>query len=83
MTRGDYDFAKKYGIPVRPVLARKRELEAEEENPVFDGLGWMVNSDRESFDGLFGDEAKKAVISTLEEEALAMEQFNTGSETGF
>ncbi len=64
----DYDFAKKYGIPVRPVLARKRELEAEEENPVFDGLGWMVNSDRESFDGLFGDEAKKAVISTLEEE---------------
>ena len=35
---------------------------------MFDGLGWMVNSDRESFDGLFGDEAKKAVISTLEEE---------------
>ena len=64
----DYDFAKKYGIPVRPVLARKRSLEAEEENPVFDGLGWMVNSDRESFDGLFGDEAKKTVISTLEEE---------------
>ena len=64
----DYDFAKKYGISVRPVLSRERDGEAIEENPVFDGLGWMINSNRESFDGLHGNEAKKAVISALEAE---------------
>ena len=64
----DYDFAKKYGIPVRPVLSRKQGSEGIEENPVFDGLGWMVNSSREDFNGLFGNEAKAAVISALEAE---------------
>ena len=46
-----------------------------EENPVFDGLGWMVNSDRESFDGLFGDEAKETVTFDLEEEGSGTVQF--------
>ena len=64
----DYDFAKKYGIPIRPVLTRKIGQKPREEDPVFDGLGWMVNSERQSFDGLFGNEAKEAVISTLEDE---------------
>lgn len=64
----DYDFAKKYGIPIKPVLVRNKGDVAEEENPVFDGLGWMVNSTRETFDGLFGNEAKEAVISSLENE---------------
>ena len=64
----DYDFAKKYGIPVKPVLSRREGGEGVEENPVFDGLGWMINSTRAEFDGLFGDEAKAAVISALEAE---------------
>ena len=64
----DYDFAKKYGLPIRPVLSRERESETIEENPVFDGMGWMTNSSRESFDGLYGNEAKEAVISALERE---------------
>ena len=64
----DYDFAKKYGLPIRPVLSRERESETIEENPVFDGMGWMANSSRESFDGLYGNEAKEAVISALERE---------------
>ena len=62
----DYDFAKRYGLPVRPVLSKEREANAIEQNPVFDGLGWMVNSNLESFDGLYGNEAKEAVISALE-----------------
>ena len=62
----DYDFAKKYGLPIRPVLSKTRGAEAIEENPVFDGLGWMANSNLESFDGLYGNEAKEAVISALE-----------------
>ena len=63
----DYDFAKKYGLEIKPVLSRNEGGEAVEENPVFDGLGWMVNSTIEGFDGLFGNDAKTAVISALEE----------------
>jgi len=64
----DYDFAQKYGIAVKPVLCRSEGGKGIEENPVFDGLGWMVNSSRPDFDGLFGNEAKAAVISVLEAE---------------
>ncbi len=64
----DYDFAKKYNLPIKPVLSRKAGEEAIEENPVLDTLGYMTNSSRESFDGLFGDDAKSAVIATLESE---------------
>ena len=63
----DYDFAKKYGLEIKPVLSRNEGGEAVEENPVFDRLGWMVNSTIEGFDGLFGNDAKTAVISALEE----------------
>jgi len=63
----DYDFAKKYGLEIKPVLSRNEGGEGIEENPVFDGLGWMVNSTAEGFDGLFGNDAKTAVISALEE----------------
>jgi leucyl-tRNA synthetase len=63
----DYDFAKKYGLEIKPVLSRNEGGEGVEENPVFDGLGWMVNSTIEGFDGLFGNDGKTAVISALEE----------------
>ena len=63
----DYDFAKKYGLEIKPVLSRNEGGQGVEENPVFDGLGWMVNSTIEGFDGLFGNDAKTAVISALEE----------------
>ena len=63
----DYDFAKKYGLEIKPVLSRNEGGEGVEENPVFDGLGWMVNSTIEGFDGQFGNDAKTAVISALEE----------------
>tara|TARA_B100000519_G_scaffold49178_1_gene39628 strand:- start:221 stop:2851 length:2631 start_codon:yes stop_codon:yes gene_type:complete len=63
----DYDFAKKYGLEIKPVLSRGEGGQGVEENPVFDGLGWMVNSTIEGFDGLFGNDAKTAVISALEE----------------
>jgi leucyl-tRNA synthetase len=64
----DYDFAKKYNLPIKPVLSRTNDENAIEENPVFDGLGYMTNSSREGFDGLFGNEAKEAVIAVLESE---------------
>jgi len=64
----DHDFAKRYDIPIRPVLTRTERGVAIDEDPVFDGLGWMVNSGRPGFDGLYGDDAKQAVIAALEGE---------------
>ena len=64
----DFDFAKKYNIPIRQVLSENEGEEPKVTGRAFEGLGWMVNSGREGFDGLFGDEAKQAVIQTLEKE---------------
>ena len=64
----DYDFARKYNLPIKPVLSRNPDDEAIEQDPVFDSLGYMKNSSRDGFDGLFGDEAKARVIETLESE---------------
>ena len=64
----DYDFAKKYNLPIKPVLSGNPDEEAIEQNPVFDNLGYMSNSSREGFDGLFGNDAKAKVIKTLESE---------------
>ncbi len=64
----DYDFAKKYNLPIKPVLSRSPDVDALVQNPVFDSLGYMKNSSREEFEGLFGNEAKTRVIETLESE---------------
>ncbi len=61
----DFEFAKKYDLEIRRVL-----VENEGDNPdspisrAFEGYGPMVNS-TPKFDGLKGEEAKKAVIDTL------------------
>ncbi|HIM13314.1 MAG TPA: leucine--tRNA ligase, partial [Candidatus Poseidoniales archaeon] len=63
----DYDFAERYDIEIRRVL-----LERAGDDPdaalsgAFEGYGPMVNSGRDAFDGLAGDEAKDAVIAALE-----------------
>ena len=64
----DHDFAKKYDIPIRQVLAEEEGKEPKATGRAFEGLGWMVKSGRDGFDGLFGDDAKHAVIQTLENE---------------
>ena len=59
----DYDFAKKYNLPIRRVLTAK-QTDYPEEPPTlaFEGYGPMVNSPIDGFDGLSGEEAKNAVI---------------------
>ena len=66
----DYDFAKKYDIPIIQVLAEDEGREPKQTGRAFEGLGWMVNSGRDGFDGLYGYEAKAAVISALESEQM-------------
>ena len=64
----DYDFAKEYDLEIRRVL-----IEKEGDDPTaplseaFEGYGPMVNSGRDGFDKLAGDEAMSTVIAALEE----------------
>jgi leucyl-tRNA synthetase len=66
----DHDFAKKYDIPITQVLAEAEGREPKQTGRAFEGVGWMVNSGRDGFDGLYGSEAKAAVISALESEQM-------------
>ena len=67
----DYDFAKKYNLPIRRVLVAKESNDPEELlTSAFEGYGPMVNSSIDGFDGLSGDEAKNAVIESLKREQL-------------
>ncbi len=65
----DFEFADKYGIEIKRVLIENKgdDVDAPMER-AFEGYGTMVNSARDGFDGLTGEDAKRAVIDTLEEE---------------
>lgn len=56
----DYEFAKKYDIPVRQVI----EGDDMPEDNAYTGTGVMMNSGE--FDGLTNDAAKKAVMAKIE-----------------
>ena len=65
----DFDFAKKYNIPIKRVLVMNEDASPNDELESAEcDLGWMVNSGLEGFDGLYGDEAKTAVCRALEDE---------------
>ena len=64
----DFDFAKKYDLEIRKVLAQdSQEDQSRPLKQAFEGYGPMVNSAREGFDGLSGEAAKDAVIAHLQE----------------
>jgi leucyl-tRNA synthetase len=64
----DFDFARKYGIEIRTVIAPAGEPVPETPGEVYTGEGVMVNSDR--FDGLTANEGKKAVAAELEQRGI-------------
>lgn len=66
----DYLFAQKYGQPINQVITNK-------ENNVtlpYTEDGYLINSGE--FDGLFGDDARKAIVSKLEKENTAAFKVN-------
>ena len=66
----DFDFAKTYDLEIKQVLSKSSDSNNQSElKKAFEGDGWMINSDRENFDGLFGQDAKDAIIKTLDEES--------------
>jgi len=65
----DFEFAKKYGIPIKVVIQPEgKELSPETMEQAWEGPGILVNSD--GFDGLDNEEAKKAIVGHLEEKGI-------------
>lgn len=62
----DFDFAKKFSIPIRRALVMSENGDASQELAKAETeYGWMVNTGRDDFDGLYGNEAITAVIDEL------------------
>ncbi len=71
----DFDFAKKYDLPIRIVIQPKDfELKSDEITESFAAEGVMVNSGR--FDGLSNQVAIKEIISYLEENNIGKRTVN-------
>lgn len=71
----DFDFAKKYNLPVRIVIQPEgSELKSEDITEAFAAEGVMVNSGK--FDGLGNKEALKEIISYLEEKKIGKRTVN-------
>jgi leucyl-tRNA synthetase len=66
----DHDFAKKYDIQIVQVLSEEEGKEPKVTGRAFEGLGWMVNSGQPRFDGLYGEEAKSAIIEELKSKGM-------------
>ncbi len=65
----DFEFAKKYGLPIKiVVMPRDKELKVEEMEEAYEGEGYLVNSG--PFDGMDNEEAKKAIIRYMEEKGF-------------
>ncbi len=65
----DFEFAKKYGLPIKVVIRPEDgDLVPEEMEEAYEAPGVMVNSG--PFDGLPSEEGKKAVTKYLEEKGL-------------
>ena len=62
----DYEFAIEHELPIHKVLVENNEDADMEIKKAFEGYGKMVNSSREGFDGLSGDDAKRALIDTFQ-----------------
>ncbi len=65
----DFEFAKKFGLPIRVVIQPKdKELKPEEMEEAYEEQGVMINSGE--FTGLESEEGKRKVIEKLEAQTL-------------
>ena len=63
----DFDFAKTYDLPIKRVLIKNENGDADEElESAYTEDGYMIHSGMDGFDGQFGDAARAAVIDALE-----------------
>ena len=66
----DFDFAKAHRLDVKEVLIPTKDHQMATLEAAFTGEGWMVNSAKAGFDGLYGDAARNAVIAELEKQGV-------------
>ena len=62
----DFDFAKKFSIPIRRTLVMTENGDASADlTKAETDYGWMVNTGNTDFEGLYGEQAITAVIDAL------------------
>ena len=73
----DHSFAKMFDIPIKRVLVMNEggDADAPMESAEVDD-GWMVNSNLEGFDGLYGQDARDAICDSLESRNLGSRRVN-------
>jgi leucyl-tRNA synthetase len=64
----DFDFARKYGLPVRPVVQPEEKLAGDSMEAAWEGDGILADS--AEFSGLPSAEAKKAIIGHAEQQGF-------------
>lgn len=64
----DWEFARKYHLPIKPVIQPQNAVKHDFEQSAFTGEGILVNSG--TFDGLNSSEAISAITSYLEEQEM-------------
>ncbi|WP_297453776.1 leucine--tRNA ligase [Persephonella sp.] len=69
----DHEFAKKYGIPIKPVI-KPVEGERDYEKEAFTEEGILINSN--GFDGLTSEEAKEKITQELEKKGIGEKTIN-------
>ena len=69
----DHEFAKKYGIPIKPVI-KPVEGEWDYEKEAFTEEGILMNSN--GFDGLSSEEAKEKITQELEKKGIGEKTIN-------
>ena len=67
----DFDFAKKYHLPIIPIIKPFHEELEEPQKCAMTGEGVLINS--EQFNGLKNEEAKRVIAKALEEKNLGHE----------
>jgi len=70
----DYEFARKYGLDITPVIARDDGTPADIGEAAFTDKGLLVNSGE--YDGLTSEQAFDAIAGRLEREGLGRRQTN-------
>ncbi len=70
----DFDFAKKYNLPIEVVIVPDRDAMTESPDRAYEDEGYLINSDK--FSGLHSIEARERIIRFLEENGMGRRKIN-------
>ncbi len=70
----DFDFAKKYGLPIEVVITPENETVPQNLERAYEGEGYLINSGE--FSGLHSSEARERIIQFLEERGIGKRKVN-------